>query len=685
VRRARAQKIIGLGSLLVACGAPALPAARPSAHARASASHAPAQSTPGSYWQEVPFDVASADADPRRAPPPVDVARIVTPALQPRFDALSKDARSRLLQHAVVVERRSDHASSLGASYGELRSGRVPFVITLDALFAITFGALDRALGDADHEVVEPALATMLARMQTRLGAELRAARSDTAAAYALAQTIVGVAQRLLDPTVEWTPAVAARGAPELELVLAHAGPARSTLLGVTLDYAAFDAQAGLAGTDGRVGGFRAITWLEQARLALAAHRATGVDETQARTQTRAAMLLTRALGDREAAQLYQRIDEVGSFVAGVADDAGPGALLRAAAEAHVDLRREDDLANVVTVDRLRRTLAAAPNFVQAAGPVFRLFGPSAPADARALFVLARAESVPSLPSGLGVALALGAPGARTLLAVDEASTRAADLCAHVMPPSADVAARHATLYASALDAIAAYAAPSAGDVPWLDAEARQRLVLEGVLSAWTELRHANVPFAHASARALMDDAIVPSADPAPGAVEPHPEAIARLLALVRQAATGLAAHHALHEGGAAAQLLEHVDRLLGDALRIAVAQARGLGPDDARVIDEMPARLAAIERRMGKGAAAPAIVAVHQEPATSRALEEATGDLEDVWMVVDIAGAPTLAVGAHVPHFELGSTLRSTDGAWARRLREAPPPRPTWLEPDQP
>src|SRR5947209_3891534 len=98
-------------------------------------------------------------------------------------------------------------------------------------------------------------------------------------------------------------------------------------------------------------------------------------------------------------------------------------------------------------------------------------------------------------------------------------------------------------------------------------------------------------PFARASARAVIDEPET-AYDDVPGAVEPHPETIARLLSAVRQAKRGLVAN-GLREAGAAAQLLERVQTLLDDALHVSTAQATSaLAPPLAHAMATMPSRL---------------------------------------------------------------------------------------------
>ncbi len=648
--------------LAAACGAaPPPPVKRPP-----QIHHEPPPKETGSFWQDTVFDPVTL------GPVTLERDKLVRAALSERFDELPEAARTRLIERGVLAVPRTDHQSSIGEAYVALARKKIPFVITMDALFAITFRAIDRALDDVDRDVTTSALATALTATDVRLGAEAHAARSDTVNAYAIARGIVEVARKLIDPAFD-ARGMSEAATAELSRVQAHAGPAKSPLLGRWIDYGAFDTQAGLAFGDARIAQFRAVTWLERAALALGPEPKI-VDVALARTHVRAAMLLSRATNDS-----WARLTASSSFAAGVGDDPSARELLATAAKLGLDLRDESTIANVVRVDKLRASLArdagATVEDTGSIAPTFRLLSPSAPADARAL---ARVESMVSkdLPNALAVGLALGSDEARSLLEVDGQEPRALDDVARMLPEGE---ARHASLHASGLDAIATYLAPSTLDAqrPWRDTAAHRRRKLEVALSAWATLRHAAVPFAHTPSRALLDE---PEAafDDVAAAIEPHAEALARLVSIVHQAERGLA----MHQGSAAMTLLERVETLLDDALQIALAQTVAPLPVPlAHTLASMPARISAIERRLGP-AGAPLLVVVASNVQENHVLEDATGHIDDVWLAVDVAGVASLFVGVRVPFYELATTLRSTDASWAKQLTQSPPPRWTWTAP---
>src|SRR6185503_5881842 len=169
----------------VACGGAAPKAA---AASRPVARRAPGASEPGSFWEETPADDLT----------------LASPTLEPAGGA-STEARRAYLDGAAVVAR-SDHGRSFGERYLALARQKVPFVVTMDVLFALATRAVECALGEVDDGVVASSLADALARTSARLTAESRAARSDTAGAYALARGVVGIGQKLLDPAADVGP-----------------------------------------------------------------------------------------------------------------------------------------------------------------------------------------------------------------------------------------------------------------------------------------------------------------------------------------------------------------------------------------------------------------------------------------------------------------------------------------------
>ncbi len=570
------------------------------------------------------------------APARRDHLRLVSAPLAERFG----ERASELDEGTLALGGRRER--SLGAFYVGLARRRVPFVVTLDVLFSIAERAVECALAEVD-DAQTATLASALARTDERLVAEAHAAHSDTLDAYALARDVVEIGRKLLAPAsgVGLTP----RAARELAKILAHAGPDVSPLLGEVLDYGAFDTQSGLAFGDPRLPAFQARTWVARAPLALVPD--ASIDLARTRTQTRAAMLLARDTNDA-----WTKLERLSAFAVGDPDDPDGGALAGVARELGLDLRAEQTIENVVRVDALRGALrvAAGATIADSGGVAasFRLLPPSGPAGARA--VAAAATAAGRLPTALAVLPAL-------------------------RPTPA-----HPSLHASALDAIATYLAPSELDsaAPWTSSVTHRRRKTEVALAAWTELRHADVPYAGARALDVLDEPEV-AFDDVLGAIEPAPEAIARLVSLVRQAQLGLAANGNLRENGAAWIALDRAFLLLRDALAIAEAEGSApLSPALAHALATFPSRLAALERRIGP-AAAPEIVVTAADLGSGRVLEDGTGEAEQVALLVDVAGDASLFVGARIPFYERAATLRSNDATFARQLETSPPSRLAW------
>src|SRR5207253_6092556 len=98
--------------------------------------------------------------------------------------------------------------------------------------------------------------------------------------------------------------------------------------------------------------------------------------------------------------------------------------------------------------------------------------------------------------------------------------------------------------------------------------------------------------------------------------VEPHPEAIARLLAMTRQTRRGLEALGGMVATSNASTWLLDVEDLLALCLRVAVRAGNDMAPDhdDAAALADVPVRLGALEARLEAGHAAdrPLVIDVH-------------------------------------------------------------------------
>jgi hypothetical protein len=718
----------------VACGhdpPPAVVVAAPAPHPPPSA--APPPKLPDwTYWEPVGATVVSAT---RATEAPLTDAQVTrSGGAETRWGALPEAAKALVRANGFAVVD-GGGKTRIAPLYADLVASHTPFVVTVDTLFWLVHVALDRAYAEAEGALVAPALDAILKRLDGRLTAESRDAHADLASAYTVARGVVAVAEALANKAYVPSADLASLVAKEKERVVAHAGPGTSPLLGVSIDYSAFAPRGLSESDDARLAYFRAAAWLARAPFILSGRGDEGaagdVSLTLARTHARAALLVSRLLDrgvDPDAATSWDLLERVSTFVGGRADDETPREIAKAAVSAGEDLKDARFIANVVDVDRVRRAAIhdrAPALFDGAAGmsvfggadggapkttrvaPSMRLLGSAASADGELLQALVypsvgaltatehppatARDGVRALPSALDVAAWLGSPDARTALhesGDDGYAGYEAALAARIQKRApADSLARHASLFASGLDAIATWIDPSAADVtvPGAHRAAFGRRKIEVGLAAWTELRHDAGTFTRL--------ALAPSgaAEPAQSSsatvtafVEPHPEVIAKLVALVRQAKRGFLALGAISTTSPAGVVLREVDDILTTALAVALQEANdeALTQTESDLLASIPARIASLEGRVAATGMAdvPMAIDVHTDLAPARALEEATGDVDQIYMV--LAEPKTkrlvLAVGAAIAHYELvqPAALRLTDTSWRARLQSgnAPP-----------
>lgn len=664
----------------------------------------------GTYWEAEPLDLRPSSA----AAEPVTEERLGRAGgAEARWNDAPDDLRKTILRAGFAVVPRPPHAGSLGAYYQSLQDTHTPALITVDALFCAVHAALEAALAELDRTVL-PALETLVVKLDERLDLENRGVKPDWAAGTARAQAIVAVARTLLDPTYVTIGAMASRVKAELDRVAEHLGIAQSDVLDRPLDYSIFDAARGFADADDRLGAFRAATWLGEASLQLGTRPAetrTVMPVERMRDDTRAALLFARLLrgdGELAAARAWERIDDTTTFAFGPSDDLTPRELARVSANAGIDVRNSAALQNVTLVDKVRRAAVeqSPPAHLWSGVPLVsamagrplgtvsvRVLGLTAPTDARALQSLVTPlvgpdpnGKVRALPSALDIGAWLGSREAVAALRetgvfrFEGYSQALSDVVSHGVSAS-DPASAHASVYASALEALSVYLEPSAGDASGAFVTSDwSRRKLDTALAAWATLRHDATPFAHTPARFAAQDAR-PRAD-VPWAVEPHPEAIGRLLSLVRQMDKGLRAHGVLQSAQARA-LLEEVRALLVASLAGAVAEVNGEPPAASAdgVLGDSAGVFARIEALAAGPIASPLVADVHADLRSGTVLEVGTTGISEVWAAVTDPHTQKVAlfVGAHIGHAELSASPRMNDRAWRARLASQPIARPAF------
>ena len=652
----------------------------------------------GSYYESV-------DANVRVVLAPSDLPLTDEQIARPdgadaRWTQAPEALRERVRRNGFAVMTGAAHAR-LGEHYQALQAARVPFVITMDALLQVVHFALDRMLADAEARTMSPALGRLVARLGTRLDAESAKVTTDLAVAYDAARGLLGVARAFAEtgyvPPKDIADDVTADARASVSV---SPNAFVSATLGLTLEPGILAPRGGALG-DFALGPYRAAAWLGSAPLVIAARaepeRGVG-DVYEARTRTRAALLIARLLlpdVDPVAAEAYDALSRPLALVRGPSDDLSPRDLLAVAQAAKVDVRTVEAIQNVRRVDVVRRLAAASRAPRIADGPrasQVRVLGAAATADADILQGLVQpALASRTMPSGLDVATWLGASEARTIvreIEPEEPEGYDAALAALVQRRPPEVA-RHGSLVWTGLDALSAYLGASTADgaVPASSTWAWRRRKVEVALGGWTTLRHDVVPFTRTAARpSVAPPPPSPRVTPVLGFVEPHPDAIARLVALVEQAARGLVAMGAIERplpGSVPALALD----LLRTSLAVALREANDepLEPEQAQAVSEMPVRIAEMEARLGPTAAGDRalVIDVHEDRTSGRrVLEEALGRIDDLYVVLrePRSGRLVLAVGASLAHHELveaGPPL--TDDAWRARVVAHPPLRAAW------
>jgi len=697
---------VALGALLAAtsstvlgaCGADPPPAvvAPPLPVATSTAPPPPAPGWP--YWQPVPVDLHVQGALPKR---PLEDGRIARSEGSVALWLEAPEAvRSGVRQDGFAVWPRGEHKLRFGDFYAGLARDRVPAFITLDTLFFLAHVARDRAFADVEARVLAPAMDSLLRRLDARLAAEQKGASPDLLAGYRVARGVVSVALALetAGRGAVIPPEMVAMVDAEVARATAHEGIARSALLGLPVDYSMLGARGAFEEGDTRAGPFRAAAWLAYAPMAMVAsteQSSAAVDVGVARAETRGALLLTRLLQadvDAEAAQQWTRIARLAELAIGHPADVSPAGLLSIVRSAGLDLHDAAAIADVVRLDHARHAISHARP-----GAAFCLLGLRSAPDASVLEALvAPTVADRPMPSALDIGAWLGSEEARAILLEEGADAHAGfkESLDRQYTQRPATSARHSSFYLTALDGIAGYVAPSAADATFVAASstAWKRHKLETALGAWTALRHDSLPYS----RLPLGDAAPPASpptgapagarapEPLPVFIEPHPEAIARLLGLVRHMAVGLTSMSALPADASSRPVLAEIESVLATALDAAVAAANNEEPSPqvASALRLLPEKIAAIEARVASARADQvALVAdVHTNDGANLALEEATGEIDDLLTVVrePRSGRLVLAVGAALAHheFEQPSAARLSDPTWRARLAKEQPAR---------
>ncbi len=597
-------------------------------------------------------------------------------------------------------------------TYRTLRGqGRSIFVTSDSALYAyqLLMGKVQRT---AEREQLAPALLrlsqALLASAQSAYqGAQGSAA--EGAAARALA--FFAVAVRLQDPQAAIPSAVQSTVQQELSLIAAHQGVAASPLFARPgaeahlQDYSQFEPRGHYAADPALAGYFEAMTWYGSVNLRLSD-----------REETRTALIIVQILantrvGSQQAFGVWESIYEPMTFFVGHTDDLNAYDYRNLCTSLFGGLSSDplffaDEGRLNVFINSARAFPAPKINSVwvepgqdpAAASLGWRFMGPRYALDADVLGQLTwdhvGTQSKPRiLPQGLDLAAAMGSDEAYQAL-TDEGETaydRYPAQMAQVRQSLSALpqAAWTQNLYWGTLSALQPLVDAKDARYPaFMRTQAWARKDLQTMLGSWAELKHDTV----LSAKQANDTGVAaPLAVGAPGYVEPDPELYARLAALTQMTENGLSSRSLLEPADRAA--LEQLQSMLAQLQTIAEHELAGqtLTSDEETFIgnygDELQSlTLAAADGPVGANQLNGAQAAVITDVTTGgpSVLEEATGRIGHIYVVIEAGGKLYLAEGGVYSYYEFPwpASERLTDDQWRSQLdAQQAPPQPEWVQ----
>ncbi|MGC8958378.1 MAG: DUF3160 domain-containing protein [Chloroflexia bacterium] len=676
-------------------------------------------------------------------PVPVEVvpaAPAYTPDLaaltNPQFLAFLNEAQQAALatNGFVVVPRGYPQIYDI---YQQAKKRSIPVFVTTDAVLHAFHILYDDALRLAEKE-------HFIADLRALSAAMLRAAEADEKATSGALQeaarqnlAFFAVGLRLLDPQAQVPEAVRGIVEQELALIAEHAGIACSPIWGrgcaqencaqyphVCEDYSQYVPRGHYTRNEDFQRYFRAMMWYGR----MSFHLNTPADAEAARRETRAALLIVRALHNlrvdgEPALDVWERIYEPTAFFVGTSDDltvydyAGlaqkvygglpdPAAL---ADEGRLDLFLQEArklrppaiLGGYVTDRQKPEEVTLSFRFMgQRFVPDSYVFQQLVYNRVRAYqgggrpFTLSFSLAGPirGLPRGLDIPAALGSRRALEILTA-EGDTDYAGYAEQLAGVQAELAALPpeqwtANLYWNWLHTLRPLLEVKGEGYPyfmrspaWADKD------LHTWLGSWSELRHDTILYVKQS-YTVGATALLPPEEATRGYVEPQPEVYARLAALCAQMQEGLGRRGLLNP-----EMAGKVDkmRLLLLALKtMAEKELRGEGLSEeeyeiVRGIGDTLEELTTFSEEVAGQITSQAdermavIADVHTDPNSGEVLEEGVGDAFPIYVVVLVEGQQTLALGGVFSYYEFRQPMadRLTDEAWQEMSPK--PARPAW------
>jgi len=618
----------------------------------------------------------------------------------PRFAGASR----QMLEDNGFLVRPAKHEQFFYI-YGENDYRYIPNFITSDSVLQLYHIFFDFSLRHIEQEKLLLAATTLSSKMLER--AQYTYNNTKEAQVKKAAEMLIvyfAVAKGLFTGVPPVVPqGLAARVQGELNLIKAHAGRSVSPCFGHKMDYSQFIPRGHYTRSNELTRFFLGMMWFGQS-----------IFDLQSDDHIQAIELSTYYLlyydindplwGKGRLKGLWETIYEPTTFYVGLADDLSPEHVQQAMREVYGEkVFRVSQLADDDKLQKIqKRLIELNPMKIETAyidmpNVGVRFMGQRYMPDSEIFQRLTKYDER-NFPKGLDLFAVFNVPEAIELLDTHyQEPARWSEYLPEREKLTKEFAARppsdwEQNLYWSWLDSLRVLLKPAHPKAPpFAHSEAWGYKQLYTALASWAELRHDTILYVKPIGAEGGDGEEPPKVH---GYVEPVPDFFARLGRLLKQSEEGLRKRNLL------TSRFEDTSRRMGDLLGflegIARKEVTGEKVTDKEyeeirvygtVLEDLTTKMLGDEYSRWFSLSGPdRNVAVVADIATSlsEALEEGVGTVDEIFVIVECDGVPTLTRGGVFSYYEFTWPVsnRLTDERWQQMLKEdKAPARPDWID----
>jgi len=599
-------------------------------------------------------------------------------------------AKPLLIKNGFVVV--PSKGSEFYPAYENFRYSQIPFFVTTDSILHTYHLMFDAILKRTEQKTLAPSLVRLsdqmlkvsLAQYDAVKGTEWEAAARQNVGFFS-------VAMKLNNASFEVPAMVKDDVAKELAMIDAHAERQNSVVIpGLAEDYTQYVPRGHYTTSEDLKTYFKMMMWYGRVGFTIGQKYPETV---------RSATLMTIALRDPQIRARWQQISDPINFMVGQSDDVTWqqfGKLVDAAYGPSSDARAVSQ--DMPGYTKLFGSFGSLPEPKINSGHInadtgdrqteFRFMGQRFTMDANTFQQLIDTD-LPrrSLPRALDICAAYGSSEAYDLVMASEPEY-AKDYASQMSKVRKEVSSqtltdRTKTLYGTWLYTLQPLAAPAPTGYPsFMRNQAWTRKQLMSYLGSYTELKHDTVLYAKQAYAAEMGggEPEYPILDDR-GYVEPQPQLYARLASLADMTNAGLASRGLLDD--ATKQDLQLMGELARRLKGISVKELENTKLTDEEYdfirsyggnIEHLLLR--SLDQARGEATLdtpSALVTDVATNPLGGTVLEEGTGYVADIYVIVMIDGKPHLTTGAVFTQYEFTQdwSNRLTDEEWRKMLSE--------------